>query len=139
MATQHILMPLVMLIASASTAQSQSTSAPPSPNFILPLACEIGRTCEVQNLVDRDPTAATTDYLCGSVSYNDHSGVDFRLLNLVAMRAGVAVVAAAPGRVSRVRDGVADVSVRSIDRQSVDGRECGNGVVIDHGAGLSTQ
>ena len=49
---------------------------------------------------------------------------------------GVDVLAAAPGRVSRLRDGVADVSVKAAGATSIKGAECGNGVVIDHGDGL---
>jgi hypothetical protein len=41
--------------------------------------------------------------------------------------------------VARLRDGVPDISVRSTGAPSVAGQECGNGVVIDHGAGWETQ
>jgi Peptidase family M23 len=136
--TAIILFSLMALSAFPASVGSQ-TSAPVSVRLGLPLACEIGRTCEIQNYVDRDPSSASKDYQCGTASYNDHSGVDFRLLDMVAQRRGVNVLAAAAGRVSRVRDGIADVSVRSIDRQTIEGRECGNGVVIDHGGGLTTQ
>ncbi|CAN1485957.1 Peptidase M23 [Caulobacteraceae bacterium] len=122
-----------------SGAQSQSNDPIKTVKFALPIACEIGRNCEVQNYVDRDPSIAAKDYMCGSASYNDHSGVDFRIPDMAAQRRGVDVLAAAPGRVSRVRDGVADVSVKLIDRRTIEGRECGNGVVIDHGGGLTTQ
>jgi len=135
---------LMLLVAGAgssqpSGAQSQSNDPIKTLKFTLPVDCEIGRTCEVQNYVDRDPTTAAKDYMCGSASYNDHSGVDFRIPDMAAQRRGVDVLAAAPGRVSRVRDGVADVSVKLIDRSTIEGRECGNGVVIDHGGGLTTQ
>ena len=64
---------------------------------------------------------------------------DFRLPSLRAQHAGVNVLAAASGRVLRVRDGVPDISVRDHEVGAVNGRECGNGVVIDHGEGWSTQ
>ena len=54
-------------------------------------------------------------------------------------RRGVDVLAAAAGRVLRVRDGATDVSVRERGARSVEGRECGNGVIIDHGEGWTTQ
>jgi hypothetical protein len=41
--------------------------------------------------------------------------------------------------VARLRDGVADVSIRAAGAPDVEGRECGNGVVIDHGDGWETQ
>jgi hypothetical protein len=121
-------------------ASSPSQPAPaPSPAFILPIACEIGKTCEIQNYVDRDPGPAARDYQCSSSTYEAHSGIDFRILDMTAQRRGVDVLAAAAGKVVRVRDGVADVSVRDIDRATLKGRDCGNGVVIEHEGGLSTQ
>ncbi len=41
--------------------------------------------------------------------------------------------------VLRVRDGEEDVSVRERGLGSVAGRECGNGLVVDHGGGWTTQ
>ena len=105
----------------------------------LPINCEIGVTCEVQNYVDLDPSSQARDYQCGSRTYDGHKGMDFRLPSLRAQRAGVNVLAAAPGRVLRVRDGVPDMSVRERGIGAVNGRECGNGVVVDHGEGWSTQ
>jgi len=105
----------------------------------LPIDCEIGVSCEIQNYVDLDPSSQARDYQCGSRTYNGHKGVDFRLPSLRAQRAGVNVLASAPGRVLRVRDGVLDMSVRERGIGAVDNRECGNGVVVDHGEGWSTQ
>jgi Peptidase family M23 len=105
----------------------------------LPIDCEMGVTCEVQNYVDLDPSSQARDYQCGNRTYNGHKGVDFRLPSLRAQRDGVNVLAAAPGQVLRVRDGVPDMSVRERGIGAVDDRECGNGVVVDHGDGWSTQ
>lgn len=109
------------------------------PELILPVDCVLGQTCEIQNYVDRDPGPGAQDYFCASRSYQGHNGVDFRIPDMAAQRAGVDVLAAGPGRVSRLRDGVADVSVRAIGLAAVDGAECGNGVVVDHGDGWETQ
>lgn len=111
---------------------------PPVP-FVLPLDCEIGRTCFVQNYVDSDPSPNAKDFTCGSRSYEKHNGTDFRVLSMADQRRGVAVLAAAPGKVTRVRDGVEDVSVRERSIAAVAGQECGNGVVVDHGRGWTTQ
>ena len=110
-----------------------------APSFALPLACVIGKSCEVQHYVDRDPGPAALDYHCGHRTYQGHSGVDIRLLDMSAQRAGVDVLAAAPGRVARLRDGVQDISIRAPGAPSVAGQECGNGVVVDHGDGWETQ
>lgn len=105
----------------------------------LPVACEVGKTCFIQHYVDRDPSTAAKDFQCGSLTYDGHDGTDIRIPTMAAQKAGVAVVAAADGKVLRGRDGVADVSVAESDRSSVGNRECGNGVVIDHGQGFETQ
>jgi hypothetical protein len=109
------------------------------PKLGFPLACQIGRTCEVQHYVDRDPGPGVLDYHCGHRTYDKHNGIDIRLLDMAAQRRGVDVLAAAPGRVARLRDGVSDISVRTPGAPSVTGQECGNGVVIDHGDGWETQ
>ena len=50
------------------------------------------------------------------------------------------MTASAAGRVKAARDGVEDRLVRDeAGRAAVKGRECGNGVVIDHGEGWETQ
>jgi hypothetical protein len=117
------------------------TTAAPAANLELnlPVACELGRTCFIQNYVDTDPSSAASDYRCGTLTYDDHNGTDFRLPSMEAQRRGVDVLAAADGRVLRVRNDVADVSIRGNDRKSVSGRECGNGVVIAHADGWETQ
>jgi hypothetical protein len=125
-------------LAFASLAPAVAT-APGRPELGFPLACEPGRTCEVQHYVDRDPGPATKDYRCGLQTYDKHNGVDIRVPDMAAQRRGVAVLAAAPGRVARLRDGVADISVRAPGAPSVANAECGNGVVVDHGNGWETQ
>ncbi len=109
----------------------------------LPLDCQLGHDCFVQNYVDVDPGAGFADFTCGSASYNGHKGTDFRVLSSKA-GAGISVIAAAPGRVLRRRDGVPDRLLRDYPSKKAmqaitGGRECGNGVVIDHGGGWTTQ
>lgn len=130
-----------ILLAALALAGSLGVAhaAPATPSLAFPLACEIGKTCEVQHYVDRDPGPGVQDYRCGRRTYEAHNGVDIRLLDMAAERAGVAVLAAAPGRVARLRDGVQDISIRAPGAPSVAGQQCGNGVVIDHGDGWETQ
>ncbi len=136
-------LPLAIIVLGACSAPPGGASADPptplGPELVLPVDCVLGQTCEIQNYVDRDPGPGVQDYQCATRSYQGHNGVDFRIPDMAAQRAGVAVLAAAPGRVSRLRDGVADVSVRTVGLAAVDGTECGNGVVIDHGGGWETQ
>ena len=130
----------ILLAALAFTASlGVARAASGAPALAFPLACQIGRTCEIQHYVDRDPGPGVRDYKCGRRTYQAHNGVDIRLLDMAAERAGVAVLAAAPGRVARLRDGVPDISIRTPGAPPVAGQQCGNGVVIDHGGGWETQ
>lgn len=131
-----VLAPLTLIAIAASTS-AQTPSGP--PRLALPITCSIGATCEIQNYMDRDPGPGAKDYRCGARSYDAHSGIDFRLLDLPAQKAGVAVLAAADGKVLRARDGVPDISIRDAGVETAKGRECGNGLVIEHAGGLSTQ
>lgn len=109
-----------------------------APVLSLPVACELGRTCFIQNYVDVDPSAGAKDHRCGGAAYDGHKGTDFRVLSTRATRARVPVLAAADGEVKAVRDGMADRLVGA-DTSPVAGRECGNGVVLTHGEGWETQ
>lgn len=130
--------PLLALAFAAGLAPAAATQpAPPSLSF--PLACTLGRTCEIQHYVDRDPSPGTRDYRCGPQTYEGHSGIDIRLMDMAAQRRGVSVLAAAPGRVIRLRDGVAERVIGQPGVADVNSQECGNGVVIEHGGGWETQ
>jgi Peptidase family M23 len=103
----------------------------------LPVACNVGANCWVQQYADHDASAASTDYACGVASYDKHDGTDIRVLHTGV---DVAVLAAAAGSVKAVRDGVADHLIKSeADRAAVSKVECGNGVVVSHGYGWETQ
>ncbi len=116
-----------------------AASAADGPRFDLPVDCEIGPECMVQNYVDQDPSAGSQDFTCGRLTYDGHKGTDIRIPNLAAMEQGVAVVAAAPGTVLRLRDGMRDVNVNEIGQAAVANREAGNSVIVDHGDGWQTQ
>lgn len=105
----------------------------------LPIDCRLGEVCLVQNYADSDPAAgASADPQCGPLTYDDHDGLDFRAPAALARR-GVNVLAPAAGVVAGVRDGEADGLYLREGRTALNGRDCGNGVRIDHGGGLATQ
>ncbi|MHA6264910.1 M23 family metallopeptidase [Arenibacterium sp. CAU 1754] len=104
-----------------------------------PIDCVLGETCHIQQFVDRDIGPGARDYFCGGLSYDGHQGTDFGLSTLADMRRGVDVLAAAPGVVENLRDGMEDMAFTADTRARVAGRECGNGVVIRHDGGYVTQ
>ncbi len=109
------------------------------PELTLPIDCAIGTDCWVVNYVDRDPSEGTRDYTCQYRTYDGHKGTDFVIADMAAMRAGVDVLASAPGVVRALRNNMADVNIKKIGRKAVKGRECGNGVLLAHDDGWETQ
>lgn len=107
--------------------------------LVLPIACELGRTCVIQNYVDHDSSGDARDYACGRQTYDGHNGTDIRLPSVAQERGGVGVLAAADGVVLRTRDGMQDLSVREIGIDQVKGRECGNGVIMRHSDGFESE
>jgi len=132
-----ILFAAIAMAANAALAAAQQSGA---PQLSLPIACEPGKTCFIQNYVDIDPGPGVQDFACGAATYEGHKGVDFRLQSAAETSKAIAVLASADGTVKGVRDGMTDIFVsRGGGMESVKDRECGNGVVIDHGGGWETQ
>jgi hypothetical protein len=59
-----------------------------APSFALPIDCEIGKSCVLQNYVDRDPGPGARDYRCGPLAYDGHKGTDIRVIDLPAFKRG---------------------------------------------------
>ena len=129
-----VALPLVLGGATMSVAQPE-----PPLTLEVPLACRFGETCFIQQYFDHDPGPGAKDYRCGPMVYDGHDGVDLRVPTMAQQQRGVEVLAAAPGMVRGIRDGMSDVSVRVAGEDSVKGRECGNGVAITHPGGWETQ
>lgn len=126
------IMPLAALAAMAAASPAKADE------FAFPAACRLGTDCFIQMLPDIDPGRGAVDPFCGPATRDGYPGTDIRLQSMADMRRGVAVLAMADGTVIEARDGVDDRLVR--DRQdaaSVAGRECGNGLAIDHGGGVT--
>ena len=115
------------------------TPAAAEPRFGLPLKCEFGQECFVQNFVDHDAGPGRRDFKCGARTYDSHNGTDFRVADDVLRLQGVDVLALTDGTVLRGRDGVDDISVRVGGLTRIQNIQCGNGVVIDHGEGWTAQ
>lgn len=129
----------VGLMAWLALTSAVTAVADERPKLSLPIACMPHKTCFIQNYVDIDPSKEAHDFGCGTGTYDKHTGTDFRVLSIEATKAGVPVLASADGTVKAVRDGVSDILMREAKGQDYKGRECGNGVIIDHGQGWETQ
>lgn len=137
MGLSRLLAAMIVAVLAASGVRAQEGIAPPALGF--PLRCVPAADCWIANHVDLDPGPEARDYACGHLTYDGHNGTDFALRDLAAMEEGVPVLAAAAGRVRAIREGEPDVSVRVRGKEAIKGRECGNGVVIEHGGGWQTQ
>ncbi|MEO0947791.1 MAG: M23 family metallopeptidase [Cyanobacteria bacterium J06641_5] len=105
----------------------------------LPVDCSSADNCFVLLYPDRDPSPEAIDFDCGRLTYDGHKGTDFAIPDARTMARGVPVVASAPGTVLHVRDGVPDRRLQGKLPPELAGKECGNGIVIDHGDGWTTQ
>lgn len=119
---------------SAGPAETQARTA-----LGLPVDCRLGEECFVQQMPDIDPHGGILDPLCGNASYRGHDGWDIRLRSLKDI-GRTAVLSVADGTVLRVRDGIPDrIFDRSQDSDLLGGKECGNGVVVEHANGIVSQ
>lgn len=108
-------------------------------SFGQPLDCTLGQDCYIQNYVDLDPSPAAKDFTCGRLTYDGHKGTDFGLTSDNAMMLGVEVLAAADGVVTGFRDSMPDIRSNAENAPDLAGKDCGNGVVLNHGDGWETQ
>lgn len=137
--------------APAAPSSSTETSPAATPSAVvpvegerpitlsLPIACQPGVDCWVVNYVDLDPGPGREDYRCGEMSYDGHKGTDIGLANDSRIAENIPVLAAAAGKVIGIRDGEEDLGNAGIEQAKAAGKECGNGVRIDHGDGWATQ
>ncbi|MFH1806988.1 MAG: M23 family metallopeptidase [Pseudomonadota bacterium] len=108
------------------------------PPFDLPVECPTGQ-CDVVHYVDHDTGPGARDFACGTSTYNDHRGTDFAIADEAAMIEGIAVQTIAAGTIAATRDGVEDIDAGRIPADTLDGIECGNGILVDHGDGWQSQ
>lgn len=125
---------LCLVAASTDAADAEGTIA-----LQAPIDCSSPAGCIVRTFVDQDAGDDWHDFRCGRLTNDGHKGTDVRVPDGLVLAGGVAVLAAAPGVVLRLRDGMADVSVREIGEATIKDREAGNSIIIDHGDGWETQ
>lgn len=121
---------------------SSPAFADTSPRLRFPVDCDLGETCWIMNLPDTDPVKdSAKDFHCGPHTYDGHDGTDLAIRNLADMEEGVTVLAAQGGTVLRLRDGEPDRFATEEEEAETKkaGKECGNGIFIDHGNDWTTQ
>jgi Peptidase family M23 len=129
----------VLAVAAVLVLRPPEPQVAAGPRFDLPVACPADIGCIVRSFVDQDPGPDGKDWHCGRLTYDGHKGTDIRVPDGAAMARGVPVLAAAPGKVLRLRDEMDDVSIRITGADAVKNREAGNSLIIDHGGGWETQ
>lgn len=132
MSLRSIFAALSLLTVSAGTA--------PAVELLLPAECSLGKDCFFQQFPDMKAGAGTLDPYCGVATYEDHDGVDLRILSMKDIERGVPVVAVADGEVLRGRDGMEDrLIMTDAERKAIEPQACGNGIVMSHANGVETQ
>jgi murein DD-endopeptidase MepM/ murein hydrolase activator NlpD len=76
---------------------------------------------------------------CGPLTYDGHTGTNFAIRDPRAQPNGLNVIVSAAGTIKALRDGIPDIAYTPALAQELDGKECGNGVVIAHDQGWETQ
>ena len=128
--------PLFLAIFLATTAEP--AVAEPI-ELSLPIDCDVGRDCWFVNFVDQDPGPGVRDFGCGAHGYDGHKGTDIAIRDSAVMTGGVDVIASVSGVVAGVRDGMLDGAYLKGGKADIDGKECGNGVLVRHADGWETQ
>lgn len=105
----------------------------------LPIDCTLNETCWIARYMDRVSGNDKADYRGGLQTQDKHKGTDFAIQDLGAMEHGVLVLAAADGIVLRKRDGMSDKAVNDKNRKEIEGKECGNALILEHADGWQTQ
>ena len=100
-----------------------------------PLKCEVGSDCYLQYYVDHDSGSNMQDYQCGERSTPNQKGTSIRLADTNVMLKGFEVLAASAGKVVAIQNDIPDQVLTDEAKQNLQGQECGNNVVLDHGSG----
>lgn len=121
----------ILLVGPANSIENQ--------RFMWPVACELGKNCWVMNYLDTDPTEGLSkDFACGPRSYDGHKGLDIAIRSGREMKEGIAVLSVADGTIYRTRASEDDkfLTREELDKIRAAKKECGNGLMIDHGDGI---
>ncbi len=132
-------MKLLIIVGLALGLTAPITAQNEAPKFSFPVDCVLGRNCWVARYMDRAAGPAKADYTCQSRTQDKHNGTDIVLADVGVMRAGVAVKAAAAGRVIALRNGMPDIVVTDERAKTIQKQGCGNVLIVSHGNGWQTR
>ncbi|MBL0175597.1 MAG: M23 family metallopeptidase [Ignavibacteria bacterium] len=123
MAPRRLLRMLIVLCAASAPLAAQPLSLEP------PVKGALDRDYYLVNFPDRDSTTGIRDFACGWYTYDGHQGTDFVLKDFTRMDSGVTVLAAAPGTVTHITDGLFDRS------KAINSGQFGNYISVRHSDG----
>lgn len=143
--TTNILLSCISLFSCFALAQTSKTDE--TFKMQMPLECNYGTDCFIQNYVDVDNTNLAKDYKCGNNTYDKHTGTDIRLIDIPQMERGVNVLAVNNGVVTGVRnDDPTEFKyyqyrqLNKFETNPIDSKlACGNKIEIKHTNGYRTQ
>ena len=98
----------------------------PQPYTFYPQAGTLWQDLFMQNFVDLDPSTGVKDWDCSGYTYDGHRGHDSGIKSFQEQVIGVPIFAALDGTVVDAHDG-------EFDRNTVNGTQKANYVVLDHG------
>ena len=125
---------LALAFFAGTVAGIEPSSAQQGPRFDLPINCAGEIPCFVQNLVDMDIGPGIQDPFCNAATFEKHKGTDIRLPNIKDMQRWGDIIAMADGVVTATRSSMPDhLWETDADQKRFKGKECGNGVAINHG------
>lgn len=136
------LIAFTVLLSQPAFAQSEEEESeqPPEPfRTATPLDCPDSVACWIVDYVDRDRSRGALDYKCGLLTTDRHRSTDFAVGGNKAVREGVPVLASAGGVVIGVRSNMNDNFSRAQTKSKSGKQACGNGVLIEHQEGWTTQ
>ena len=125
-----LLLPLFLATLFVTAGQS---GAAQTIELVTPIEGVAGVDYHIVNYVDHDTSEGIKDFRCGTKTYDGHEGTDFSLESFRRMDSGVAILAAADGRVTQVIDSLYDRNKVSIIE-----RGFGNWIEIEHADGWYT-
>lgn len=123
-----------------ATRENESLKTEQTLSLNIPLRCPTNETCwTVNTYPDNEPGPGLQDFNCGKKVQDNSFDTRFRLNSDIRYQSIVFVVAPAAGEVVARREGMDESLYEKYGKEAVEGKECGNGVMISHAEGVKSQ